>query len=149
KRAAEVVEQLARAVQHAHEAGIVHRDLKPGNVLLTRDGSPRVTDFGLAKRLDAADDLSRTGAVMGTPSYMAPEQAQGQVRQVGPSAEVYARGGILYECLTGRPPFKGATVLDTLAQVVHVEPVPPSRLVATVSRDIEVICLKCLHKEPG
>jgi WD40 repeat protein/tRNA A-37 threonylcarbamoyl transferase component Bud32 len=149
RRSAEVVAELARAVQHAHAAGIVHRDLKPGNVLMTPTGQTKVTDFGLAKKLDAEQDLSRTGAVMGTPSYMAPEQALGQAKGVGPAADVYALGVILYEMLTGRVPFKGATTLDTLELVRRQEPVPPSRLVGKVPRDLDTVCLKCLQKDPG
>jgi eukaryotic-like serine/threonine-protein kinase len=146
--AAALVEQLARAVQAAHEKGVIHRDLKPANVLLAEDGSPRLTDFGLARKLDGAGQTA-SGAVMGTPSYMAPEQAAGQSRQVGPAADVYALGAILYECLTGRPPFRAATTLDTVRQVLTKEAVPPRQLNAQVPADLETICLKCLQKEPG
>ncbi|AWM39540.1 Serine/threonine-protein kinase PknB [Gemmata obscuriglobus] len=177
RRAAELVELLARAVQFAHAAGIVHRDLKPGNILLTQDAGPaddenraegrtagnsapprpcdwrpKVTDFGLAKRLDetqADGGGTRTGAVMGTPSYIAPEQAGGKSRDVGPPADVYALGAILYELLTGRPPFRGETPLDTVLQVLHDDPVQPKRLHAPVPRDLETICLKCLSKQPA
>jgi eukaryotic-like serine/threonine-protein kinase len=148
RRAAEMVERLARAVRHAHEQGVVHRDLKPSNVLLTAKGEPKVADFGLAKRIDADADLTRTHSIRGTPSYMAPEQAAGQTREIGPAADVWALGALLYELLTGRPPFRGATVLDTLEQVRTDDPVPPSRLVGRLPRDLETICLKCLHKEP-
>jgi serine/threonine-protein kinase len=144
--AAALVEKLARAVQYAHEHGVVHRDLKPANVLFTEDGTPRVTDFGLAKQ--ERPDLTSSGAVLGTPSYMAPEQAAGDSRIVGPAADVYALGAILYECLTGRPPFRAATVLETLDQVRAQEPVPPRQLQPKVPRDVETICLKCLAKQP-
>ena len=113
RRAAELVEALARGVAEAHRQGIVHRDLKPGNVLLAADGTPKITDFGLAKSLAADSGLTRTDSIMGSPGYMAPEQAEGKTKQVGPLADVYALGAILYELLTGRPPFRGATVLET------------------------------------
>jgi hypothetical protein len=122
--------------------------LKPGNILLTADGTPKVADFGLAKRLDEAG-RTHSGAVMGTPSYMAPEQADGQSKEVGLAADVYALGAILYDCLTGRPPFKAASALDTLLQVVNDEPVPPRRLQPKVPLDLETVCLKCLRKEPA
>jgi WD40 repeat protein len=148
KEAAALVETLARAVHAAHEKGVVHRDLKPANVLLAEDGTPKVTDFGLAKKLDEAGQ-TQSGAIMGTPSYMAPEQAAGNARQVGPAADVYALGTVLYECLTGRPPFRAATPLDTVLQVLSAEPVAPSQLNAKVPVDLDTICLKSLQKEPG
>ncbi|HEV3257250.1 MAG TPA: serine/threonine-protein kinase, partial [Gemmataceae bacterium] len=149
RRAAELVRTLAGAIHAAHEKGIVHRDLKPNNVLLTAHGTPKITDFGLAKKLDAATGQTATGAVMGTPSYMAPEQATGQGKGVGPAADIYALGAILYEVLTGRPPFKAATPLETMRQVVDEEPVPPQQFQSKVPRDLETICLKCLRKEPA
>ena len=147
-RAALLAEQVALAIALAHRLGIVHRDLKPSNVFLAADGTPKVGDFGLAKLLDSQSALTRGESVMGSPSYMAPEQAGGKIKQVGPLADVYALGAILYELLVGRPPFRGATVLETLEQVKTTEPVPPSRLVPGLPRDIETICLKCLEKEP-
>jgi WD40 repeat protein len=148
REAAALVETLARAMQAAHDRGVIHRDLKPANVLLAEDGTPKVSDFGLAKKLDEAGQTA-SGAVMGTPSYMAPEQAEGKGKDLGPACDVYALGAILYECLTGRPPFKAATALDTLMQVMSDEPVPPRALNGRVPRDLETVCLKCLHKEAG
>jgi WD40 repeat protein/serine/threonine protein kinase len=148
REAANLVAILARAMQAAHETGIVHRDLKPANVLMTAQGTPKITDFGLAKDLEEQSGQTQTGAIMGTPSYMAPEQASGRVREIGPHSDVYALGVILYEMLTGRPPFKGTSVLDTLGLVRSVEAVPPSRLQPKIPRDLEIICLKCLEKEP-
>jgi serine/threonine protein kinase len=148
--AAELVRTLALAVQHAHTQQIVHRDLKPANVLLAADGTPKVTDFGLAKRLDGASAAAtRDGAVLGTASYMAPEQAAGRVHEIGPAVDVYALGAILYELLTGRPPFEADSWNQTVEQVLHDDPAPPTRLHADVPRDLETICLKCLEKEPG
>jgi serine/threonine protein kinase len=149
RQAAELTQTLARAMEYAHQQGIVHRDLTPGNVLLTADGTPKVTDFGLAKFLiGGGASPTRTGSILGTPSYMAPEQAQANKQAIGPATDVYALGAILYEMLIGRPPFKAETPLDTVLQVVSQEPVPPSRLHAKVPRDLEIICLKCLRKEP-
>jgi WD40 repeat protein/serine/threonine protein kinase len=167
--AAQLLEVLAQAVHHAHARNIVHRDLKPGNILLattdeiprTQDEKswtscflqwpysvPKISDFGLAKCLDGGPATTQSGALLGTPSYMAPEQAACSGRAIGPAADVYALGAILYEMLTGRPPFRGATLLDTLEQVRSLEPVAPSQLQRAVSRDLETICLKCLRKEP-
>ena len=150
KRAAGVSALLARGVQYAHAHGIVHRDLKPANILFDADGVPKITDFGLAKKLEeGADSHTVSGTVVGTPSYMAPEQARGDTRQIGPAADVYSLGAILYELLTGRPPHQGTTLLETLEQVRAEEPVPPRQLVPKVPRDLETICLKCLQKEPA
>lgn len=145
--AARLMETLSRAMHHAHRRGVVHRDLKPANVLLTADGTPKISDFGLAKRLEEESSQTKTGTIMGTPSYMAPEQASGASRDVGPLADVYALGAILYELLTGRPPFVAANPVDTVLQVLHEEPVPPRRLQSKVPPDLEAICLKCLQKE--
>jgi tRNA A-37 threonylcarbamoyl transferase component Bud32 len=146
KEAAALVEKLAQAMAVAHLKNVVHRDLKPANVLLAEDGTPKVSDFGLAKKLDD-DGQTHTGAIMGTPSYMAPEQADGRTDEIGPSADIYALGAILYECLTGRPPFKGVTKLDTMQQVRTQEPVPPRDLNPQTPHDLQTICLKCLQKE--
>ena len=147
REAATVVATLGRAMQEAHAHNIIHRDLKPSNVLLTEDGVLKITDFGLAKKLDVSGP-TLSNAILGTPSYMAPEQAGAKTSEVGPATDVYALGAILYECLTGRPPFKAATQMDTILQVMRDEPVPPRLLQSTVPRDLETVCLKCLQKKP-
>ena len=136
-----------RAIHAAHLQGIVHRDLKPANILLTADGRPKITDFGLAKRLGDDKRETRSGTIVGTPDYMAPEQASGQADDAGPLVDQHALGAILYELLTGRPPFRGSTASDTIEQVRTQEPVPPTRLRPKLPRDLETICLKCLQKE--
>jgi eukaryotic-like serine/threonine-protein kinase len=146
--AARLVETLARAIDEAHRLGIVHRDLKPANILLTADGIPKIADFGLAKCLDVETGLTQTQFIVGSPSYMAPEQTGQSSTPIGPAADVYSLGVLLYELLTGRPPFQAATVLETLEQVRSDEPIPPSRLRPQLPRDLVTICLKCLEKEP-
>ena len=149
REAAKMVATLARAVQYAHEHQILHRDLKPANVLLDADGSPKIADFGLAKRLDQKSLMSTEEELIGTPAYMAPEQTSSEMGRIGPATDVYALGAILYELLTGRPPFQGRNVIETLLQVRHQEPVPPNRLQPSVHRDLVTICLKCLEKDPS
>ncbi|HVS37957.1 MAG TPA: serine/threonine-protein kinase, partial [Gemmataceae bacterium] len=148
RQAAGLIETLARAVHAAHSKGVVHRDLKPGNVLLAEDGAPKIADFGLAKRLDAQQGPTISNVILGSAYYMAPEQAKGKSMEAGPAADIYALGAIFYECLTGRPPFMSANLLDTLAQVANEPPVPVRRLQPKTPRDLETICLKCLQKEP-
>jgi len=153
--AAELVETLARAMHYAHERGIIHRDLKPGNILLQPQGTPpqgfgvpKISDFGLAKQLDRDLQLTRTGAVAGTPTYMAPEQAAARAALFGPGLDVYSLGVILYELLTGQVPLRGSTAVETVLLVLNQEPVPPRRLQPKLPRDLQTICLKCLEKEP-
>ena len=147
--AAELLETLSSAVHAAHKAGIVHRDLKPSNILLTGAGVPKVADFGLAKLLESDSGRTESGQVVGTPSYMAPEQAAGHSKDVGPGADTYALGAILYEALTGRPPFLGDTPIETVRLVCSAQPVAPRQLRPELPRDLETICLKCLEKDIG
>jgi eukaryotic-like serine/threonine-protein kinase len=148
--AADYVRQLALAVDYAHRQGILHRDLKPSNILLDQDGLPYVTDFGLAKSLDAGGSaLTQTGAIVGTPSYMAPEQAAGKIKELGPACDIYGLGAVLYELLTGRPPFRSDTALNTVLQVLEDEPVAPRLLNPKIDQDVQTICLKSLEKEPA
>lgn len=146
REAAELTREIAVAIQYAHDKGIVHRDLKPANVLIDAGGKPRITDFGLAKNIGGDSGMTATGQVMGTPSYMPPEQAAGKTDDVGPSADVYSLGALLYALLTGRPPFQAANVMETLKQVCEQDPVSPRELNPAVDRDLETICLKCLEK---
>jgi eukaryotic-like serine/threonine-protein kinase len=147
---ARLMYQICQGVHAAHQRGVLHRDLKPANVLMTKDGVPKITDFGLAKRIEEKDQgQTKTGAILGTPSYMAPEQAMGRAKDVGPAADIYSLGAVLYDMLTGRPPFRGETVMDTLNQVQKLEPLPPRNLVPKVPLDMQTICLKALQKEPS
>jgi len=148
REAAALLKTIAEAVHHAHQRGTLHRDLKPQNVLIDAEGRPRITDFGLAKKVDQDSELTRTGAVMGSPAYMPPEQATGRHDQLGPASDVYSVGAILYQLLTGMAPYLGATPLDTLRLVVEQEPLAPSKLNSDVPPDLETICLKCLEKSP-
>lgn len=148
-KAAELTRKICDAMGYAHQRHVIHRDLKPANILMDRSGIPKVTDFGLAKKTSADSNLTGTGQILGTPSYMAPEQASGEVDKVGPLADVYAIGAILYCLLTGRPPFQAANPMDTLLQVLDKEPLPPRQLNPSVPADLETICLKCLNKDPN
>jgi WD40 repeat protein len=148
REATALMVKVAAAIDYAHQHGVIHRDLKPGNILLDQNGNPRVTDFGLAKKVQGDSGLTGSGQIMGTPSYMPPEQAGGGRGAVGPAADVYALGATLYALVTGRPPFQAVTAMDTVLQVLTEEPVPPRRLIASIPRDLETICLKCLEKDP-
>ncbi len=147
--AAQMLHSVAEAVQFAHERGIIHRDLKPANILLDAAGRPHVTDFGLAKRVSGAKSLTATGQLIGTPSFMPPEQTSDAAQLAGPASDVYSLGAVLYTALAGRPPFQAASLLDTLKQVLEREPVPLRRLDSTIPHDLETITLKCLEKPPG
>ncbi len=148
KQAATYVRQMAEAIHYAHQKGILHRDLKPSNILIDSHDQVRITDFGLAMRVEGGNDLTHTGQIVGTPSYMPPEQAQGNRCLIGPGSDVYSLGAVLYECLTGRAPFRADSVLKTIEQVIHVEAASPRLLNPGIPRDLETICLKCLQKEP-
>ncbi|WP_372894348.1 protein kinase [Stieleria sp.] len=147
KEAAELTTKICAAVQYAHEKGVIHRDLKPGNVLMDPNGIPRVTDFGLAKQVAGESDLTRTGQIIGTPAYMPPEQASGDTSKIGPAADIYALGAVLYTMLTGRPPFQAPSPMETLLQVLEHDPAPPRTVNSMVPVDLETICLKCLNKD--
>ncbi len=147
-KAAALLKTIAEAVHFAHQRGTLHRDLKPQNILIDVAGQPRITDFGLAKRLEGNASLTQTGAAMGSPSFMPPEQATGQHHQVGPQSDVYALGAILYQLLTGKPPFAGSTPLETMRQVVETDPTRPSKSHPETPPDLETVCLKCLEKRP-
>src|SRR5262249_54587802 len=148
-RAAHYLKTIAEAIHYAHERGILHRDLKPSNVLIDPNDQPRVTDFGLARRIEGDSELTMTGQVLGSPNYMPPEQAAGKRGKLSRRSDVYSLGAMLYHLLTGRPPFVGEALTDTLEQVLNSEPVGPRLLNPAVPRDLQTICLKCLEKESG
>jgi tRNA A-37 threonylcarbamoyl transferase component Bud32 len=149
KLAAQIVAQVADAIHYAHQQGVIHRDLKPQNVLIDGQGRPRVTDFGLARNVAFDSTLTASGQVMGTPSYMPPEQALGRVDSIGPAADIYSLGATLYHLITGEVPFRAATPMDTLLLVLESDPIPPRQLHSEIPRDLETICLKCLQKSPA
>jgi serine/threonine-protein kinase len=149
RETAELLIPVCDAIEYAHHSGLLHRDLKPSNILLDEEGRPHVSDFGLAKRVEAGESWTRTGAIIGTPSYMAPEQAAGNRGQLGPPSDVYSLGAVLYQMLTGRPPFQAATAVDTVLLVLEQEPLPPRLLNPRADRDLEMIALRCLQKPPA
>ena len=149
RASADLAAKLADALEHAHQAGIIHRDIKPGNILFDEDGTPKITDFGLAKKLGEEDSHTRTGSIMGSMGYMSPEQASGHTRDVTPAADIYSMGAVLYRLLTGRTPFQGSTDLETIQMVIDGAPMPIRRLRPSCPRDLETICLKCLEKKPA
>lgn len=146
REAVEITKKVSEAIAYAHRRNVIHRDLKPANVLIDYEGQPKVTDFGLAKQTEASAGLTATGQIIGTPSFMPPEQASGRVQEVDARSDVYSLGALLYALLTGRAPFQAASVMDTLKQVIEQEPVPPRRLNSVIHSDLEIICLKCLSK---
>ena len=147
-RAVELMAKVSRAVQYAHEHGIVHRDIKPGNILLDQKGEPHLTDFGLARLVETESNVTRTKEVLGTPSYMAPEQAVGETRKLTSATDVYGLGAVLYQLLTGQPPYAGGTTYETVKLLLETEPRPPRLLNPKIDRDLSTICLKCLEKDP-
>ncbi len=149
RRAAEIVAETARALQHAHEHGVLHRDIKPGNIILDTAGRPHITDFGLAKLVETESTVTQTRELLGTPSYMSPEMAHGGAKQPGAATDIYGLGAVLYQLLTGNPPFAGGTTLETIRLVLETEPRRPGQWNSKVDRDLEVICLKCLEKDPA
>jgi serine/threonine protein kinase len=149
RHAAELIAKIARTVHYAHEHGILHRDIKPGNILLDSNGEPHLTDFGLARLLDAQSSVTRTIDVLGTPGYMAPEQAAGETRKLSKATDVYGLGAVLYQLLTGQPPFAGGTTYETIRLLRDTEPRPPRQLNPKIDRDLSTICLKCLEKDPA
>ena len=147
-KAAQIVRDIAEAIQHAHDRGVVHRDLKPPNILLTASDEPRVTDFGLARRIDVPEGITASGQVLGTPSYMSPEQAAGNTDLVGPPTDIYALGAILYYALAGRPPFQGTNVLETVRRVADGKFDPLRTATPAVPATLEAICTRCMAKDP-
>ena len=148
RQAAELIAKVGRTVHYAHEHGILHRDIKPGNILLDKNGEPHLTDFGLARLLDAQSSVTRTIDVLGTPSYMAPEQAAGETTKLSKATDVYGLGAVLYQLLTGQPPFAGGTTYETIRLLRDTEPRPPRSLNPKIDRELSTICLKCLEKDP-
>ena len=149
RQAVELIAKVARTVHYAHEHGILHRDIKPGNILLDAKGEPHLTDFGLARLVESESTVTRTLEVLGTPSYMAPEQAAGNNTKLTNATDVYGLGAVLYQLLTGHPPFAGGTTYETIKLLLETEPRPPRLWNAKIDRDLSTICLKCLEKDPN